>query len=73
MYKNSWFPIWSCIGLNLFSQVKNLVLTSDIDVLLLQETEIEVNYDTNTLTFAGFNFEAETKTVKSRVGSYIKN
>ena len=45
----------------------------DIDIFLLQETEIEANYDTNTLTFAGFNFEAENDTVKSRVGAYIKN
>ena len=63
-----------CLGLkNKKLQVKNLVTSSDIDILLLQETEIESNYDTNTLTFSGFNFEAENNSVKSRVGAYIKN
>ena len=50
-------------------QVQNLIKTTDIDILLLQETEIQANYGTNILTFAGFNFEAETNTEKSRVGA----
>ena len=63
-----------CLGLkNKKLQVKNLVTSSDIDILLLQESEIEANNDTNTLTFAGFNFEAENNTMKSTVGAYIKN
>ena len=63
-----------CLGLkNKKLQVKNLVTTTEIDILLLQETEIEPDYDTNTLSFAGYNIEAEINTTKTRVGAYIKN
>ena len=40
------------------------------DSLKIRQQETE-NYDTNILSFAGFNFEAETNSVKSRIGAYI--
>ena len=62
-----------CLGLkNKKQQVKELITTENIDILLLQETEIEALYDSDLLSFMGYNLEIEINNTKSRVGAYVR-
>ena len=63
-----------CLGLkNKKQQVKELITTENIDILLLQETEIEALYDSDLLSFMGYNLEIEINNTKSRVGAYVRH
>ena len=63
-----------CLGLKFKKDlVKNILLENDIDVLSLQETEIESDFDCELLSIPGYRFEYETNDVKRRVGTYIRN
>ena len=53
--------------------VKNILIENDIDVLSLQETEIESDFDCELLSIPGYRFEYESNNVKRRVGTYIKS
>ena len=53
--------------------MKSILVENEIDVLSLQETEIESDFDCKLLSIPGYRFEYETNSVKKRVGSYIKN
>ena len=61
-----------CLGLKFKKDlVKNILLENDIDVLSMQETEIENDFDCDLLNIPGYKFEYESNDVKRRVGSYI--
>ena len=53
--------------------MKHIILSENIDILLLQETEIEPTCDSNLLTFPGYNLEVEKNSTKARVGMFVKN
>ena len=63
-----------CLGLRYKKDlVKEILLTNEIDILSLQETELEKDFDQSLLNIPGYNLEVETNNVKSRVVMYIKN
>ena len=63
-----------CLGLKFKKDlVKNILLENEIDILLMQETEIEKDFNCELLNIPGYSFECETNDVKRRVGTYIKN
>ena len=41
--------------------------------IMMQETEIEKDFNYELLNIPGYSFECETNDVKRRVGTYIKN
>ena len=52
--------------------VKQIIIDSELDILCLQETELDVNIDHELLSFQSYNYESEINSIKSRVGVYIK-
>ena len=63
-----------CLGLkNKKDLVKNILMTNEIDVLAMQETELESSFDCNLLNIPGYTLEIENNSTKKRVGFYIKN
>ena len=63
-----------CLGLkNKKDLVKNILLTNEIDILAMQETELESSFDCNLLNIPGYTLEIENNSTKKRVGFYIKN
>ena len=63
-----------CLGLKFKKDlVKEILINNDIDILSMQETEIEVNFDLELLNIPGYNFEAENGDQKKRVGMYINS
>ena len=52
--------------------VKELLMSNEIDILAMQETELESNFDCNLLSIPGFTLETENTRNKKRVGIYIK-
>ena len=63
-----------CLGLKFKKDlVKNILYGNEIDVLLIQETEIEKDFDCVLLNIPGYKLELEVNDTKSRVGTYIKN
>ena len=47
-----------CLGLkNKKELIKNLLSDNDIDILALQETELECNFDCKLLSIPGYNTE----------------
>ena len=63
-----------CLGLKFKKDlVKNLLQTHDIDILLMQETELEADFDCELLNIPGYNLECECNNTKKRTGTYIKN
>ena len=63
-----------CLGLqNKKPLIKQILIQEKIDILCLQETELNKNFDHNLLSFPGFCYESETNDIISRVGIYIKN
>ena len=58
-----------CLGLmNKKNLIKNLIIESNIDILCLQETELQIYFDHNLMSFPGYNFEAENNDHLIRVG-----
>ena len=63
-----------CLGLkNKKDVVKRLLVDNNIDICCLQETEIDILYPINILSFSGYNYESEVNSIKARTGIYIKN
>ena len=63
-----------CLGLKLKKDlVKNILSTNDIDVLSMQETELESDFDCELLNIPGYKFKHETNDFKKIGGMYIKN
>ena len=63
-----------CLGLkNKKEEVKRIIEENKIDILCVQETDLQVNYPIELLTFRGYKFENETNDIKSRCGMYVQN
>ncbi len=63
-----------CLGLsNKKDLIKNIIKDEKIDILCLQETELEINFDHNLMSFSGYFYESETNDFRSRVGCYVKS
>ena len=63
-----------CLGLKFKKDlVRNILLENEIDILLMQETEVEKDFDCELLNIPGYSLECETNDVKRRVGTYVKN
>ena len=63
-----------CLGLQAKKElVKQTILFEKIDILCMQETELNKNFDHNLLSFPGFTIETEKNTASSRVGIFISN
>ena len=63
-----------CLGLKGKKDlVKNILLENKIDILAMQETEIEPNFDMNNLRIPGFTLETEMNNHKIRTAFYISN
>lgn len=63
-----------CLGLtNKKNIIKNTILTNNIDICCMQETEISPDFPTELLTFMGFEIETEINDYKKRVAIYIKS
>ena len=68
---NTWFK---CLGLkNKKDLVKDIIWANDLDVILLQETEIGSNVDSELLRIPGYILELEDNVRTKRVGIYLKN
>ena len=58
-----------CLGLKGKKDlVKSILLENKIDVLVMQEVEIEHNFDENTLNIPGYRLETENSNTKKRSG-----
>ena len=63
-----------CLGLKFKKDlVKDLLITNDIDILLMQEIELEGDFNCGLMSIPGYMFEAEKNNFKKRVGIYIRN
>ena len=63
-----------CLGLKYKKDlVKNYLYSEEIDILAVQETEIEKDFNCDLLSIKGYKYEYEENLFKKRVGFYIKN
>ena len=63
-----------CLGLkNKKDLIKDILNSKDLDIMLMQETEIEADFDCELLRIPGFILEMENNNHKKRVGIYIKS
>ena len=63
-----------CLGLKYKKDlVKDLLLKNKIEILSVQETEIEADFNCDLLTIPGYTFEYENNDIKCRVGMHISN
>ena len=53
--------------------MKDILCSKEIDVLLMQEKEIESEFDCELLRIPGYVLEMENNTNERRVGIYVKN
>ena len=49
------------------------MIEKDIDVLVMQEVELEKDFDCNLLNIPGYRFESENNNFKKRIGVYIRD
>ena len=62
-----------CLGLtNKKNIIKNTILTNNIDICCMQETEISPDFPTELLTFMGFEIETEINDHKKTRGNLHK-
>ena len=63
-----------CLGLKFKKDlVKDILMYEKIDILLMQETEINSNFDMELLDIPGYVLEVEKNDSKMRVAAYIKD
>ena len=63
-----------CLGLKYKKDlVKNYLYSEEIDILAVQETEIEKDFNCDLLSIKGFKYEYEENLFKKREGFYVKN
>ena len=63
-----------CLGLKFKKDlVKDIMSKENIDILLMQETEIEHDFDVELLNIPGYILELEKNECKIRVATYVKN
>ena len=61
-----------CLGLQTKKNlVKETILSENIDILFMQESEINFNLDHNLLSFPGYLIETESNSQSSRVSFYF--
>ena len=54
-----------CLGLrSKKDEIERLMINNSIDILCMQETEIDLNHDTNILSCKNYNLEVEVNSVK---------
>ena len=51
--------------------VKQTIMNENINILVMQETEINKNLDSNLLSFPGYYIETENNSTLARVAYYI--
>ena len=75
MMHNIKIATWNvCLGLaSKKDLVKKYIQDNNIDVCCLQETELNVNLNTDLLTFPGYSIEVESNDNKQRVAVYVSN
>ena len=57
-----------CLGLKFKKDlIKNILLENEIDILLMQETEIEKDFDCELLNIPGYCFEFEANDTKEEL------
>ena len=63
-----------CLGLkNKKDYIYQVITENKIDICLLQEVEIERNFETNLLTDKNYKIEVETNSIKARTAIIIKD
>ena len=63
-----------CLGLKYKKDlVKNVLIENKIDILMMQETEIESEFNYELLKIPGYNLELGKNSIKARIGTYIKD
>ena len=63
-----------CLGLKYKKDlIKDLLYKNSIDILLMQEIELEADFNVELMNIPGYMFESEKNNFKKRVGIYIKN
>ena len=73
--KNITIGTWNlCLGLkNKKDYVSKIIKQHKVDIMCLQETDLELNYPRNILSFKGYDFLNENNSSKARTGMYINN
>ena len=73
--KNIKIATWNlCLGLsNKKDYVSKIINEHKLDIVCLQETDIQLNYPINILSFKGYDYLSENNTTKARCGIYINN
>ena len=63
-----------CLSLkNKKEEIKRIIGENNIDILCLQETEIERDYETENLKINDYRLEMENNSLKSRTGVYVRD
>ena len=63
-----------CLGLkNKKDYVSKIIKQHKLDIICLQETDVELNYPQNILSFKGYDYLTENNSIKARTGMYINN
>ena len=63
-----------CLGLaNKKDLVSKIILENKIDICAMQEIDLPTGYNTNLLSFKGYELLTENNDVKLRTGVYIRN
>jgi hypothetical protein len=63
---------WTCVWVFQTKHlVKQLIISENIEVLCMQETEADINFDTTLLSFQGFNFENEINTCCAMIDCHV--
>ena len=63
-----------CLGLKYKKDlVKDVLIENKIDILMMQETEIESEFNYELLKIPGYNLELGKNSVKVRIGTYIND
>ena len=62
-----------CLGLtSRKDEIQRILINEDIDICLIQEAEIPMDFPINDLTIRGYSIEVETNEFKLRTCTYIK-
>ena len=63
-----------CLGLtSKKDEIERMLINEDIDICLIQEAEIPMDFPINDITIRGYSIEVETNKYKLRTCTYIKN
>ena len=63
-----------CLGLtSKKDEIERMLINEDIDICLIQEAEIPMDFPINDITIRGYSIEVETNKYKLRTCTYIKS